>query len=171
MEVENIEILNVSEVDQSLLKRFHCNEPNLAAFLNNLAITYNNAGIGNTTVIIDDDRKAVIGYYTLKCTNVKVFDEEMHYEPRFIPAIEVSRFAVDKKYEGIGFGKQIFSFALDVIDDVRKKIVGVQAVILFSLPDVTAFYEKFGFQVLDKTMAVYKCSENEDCICMYTMLT
>lgn len=170
MPINKVRFANVSEVDEKLLKRFRCKEESLAAFLSSCAVNYNNAGAGNTTVLLDIEKDRIIGYYTLKCSYVKVHDKEMSDYPRFIPAIEIARFAIDNRYEKKGFGKGLFSWVLERISDIITNHVGAQFMILFSLPTVTEFYRKFDFKELDSTMAMYECKENEGCICMYSTI-
>lgn len=163
----NLDIINVSEVEENLLRRFSCKEDSLARYLKEFAKSYHNAGAGATNVVINQDNNEIIGYYTLKCSCVKVHDPEMSEEEKYFPAIEISRFAIKRTYEGKGWGKGIFSLALSEIDKLKKNSIGVQMIILFALPDVTGFYNKFNFKELDATMATYECKDNEDCICMY----
>jgi len=170
MNQNDLEILDVSGVDDILLERFRCTEDNLALFLKYNAKAYHKAGAGHTTVFIDKVRNRVIGYFTLKCSCVNINDPEMSYEPRIIPAVEIARFAIDQRIEKQGNGKMVFSFALATIDVLKKSFIGVQMIILFSLPNVTWFYGKYGFEVIDKTMATYECKDNEGCICMYSMI-
>ncbi len=170
MNVDDLEIANVSEVDDSLLKRFRCSEDSLATYLSYYAKIYHKAGAGHTTVVIDKESKSIIGYFTLKCFCVKITDPEMSDDPRIIPAVEISRFAIDKRREKQGLGKMVFGFALRTINELIDFWIGAQMIILFALPHVTWFYEKFGFEQIDKTMAVYECKENEGCICMYSMI-
>lgn len=170
MTTKEIEVLNVSDVDSKLLKRFRCQETNLATFLKQWAVPFHNAGAGNSTLFINKEKDDIIGYFTLKCSCVRVHDTEMDPDPRFIPAIEISRFALDDRYQKKGLGKAIFGFALKTIEKIREQYIGAQVVILFALPNVTEFYRKFGFEELDKTMSTYECNDNVECICMYSML-
>lgn len=163
-------ITTIDEVDKRLLRTFDCGQLNMNSFLKYHAINYHNWGEGNTKVIYNKDTKEIFAYYTLKCSAIDIEDPEMSNEPRLIPAIEISRFAVNKKYQHKGLGKIVFANIIKEITFVRKEYAAVKMITLFAIPTAAGFYKQFGFKEFDNTFNIIPISDNDGCIGMYATL-
>lgn len=167
--LENWDNQIVSHEHKKLLRGFNCGVDSLDEFLRLHAIYYGEIGEGKTTVYIDDNVDKIIGYHTLKCSSIKINQPEMSENDRILPAIEIARLAIDRRYQKRWIGADILTLAISDINDIKNKFAGVMAITLFAHPKAVGFYEKFGFEVMDNTMEIYRCYKDEGCICMYNM--
>lgn len=163
-------LVPISKEYQPLFKKFKCNLPKMDAFLREQALYYNELGEGKTFLLIHDNQ--VIGYFTLKCSAIQIFDKEMTEEPREFPAIEISRLAVNYRYQKQGYGEKILAHALTTILDIKSNYCGVRFVTLFSVPDAVGFYEHtFEFEEAGEDVEIVYCEDsNKGCTYMYKYL-
>ena len=98
-----------------------------------------------------------------------------------LPAIELKLFGVDKHYqhETMSYGdKQVkfseftFMWVLAFINNVLKEYIGVEYLILFSVPqkNTLKFYEKMGMSYLTDAERVYDSDFSDGCVPMYLEL-
>lgn len=104
----------------------------------------------SVTYVLNDDDQNIIGYYTLSSTSFLLEhlpEENRRKLPRYpsLPATLIGRLAVDKKYQGRGYGEILLMDALLNAQQVSKK-TGVFAVVVEAINQVALkFYQKFGF--------------------------
>ncbi len=164
----DLTVRTLCEEHTSLLNQFQCTEASMSMYLKKYALDYTNTGEGNTQLLIKDGNE-VVGYFTLKCTSLPIFEAEMSEEPKIYPAIEIARFAIHSNFTNKGIGSILMSYVLELIAILKKEVLGVRFTILFAInkEDVLSFYEKMGFKRIDDALDVTYTVENEGCIPMY----
>lgn len=104
----------ISDENRSKLSEFNCGHEGMNNFLVQKAEEYSNSYDGLTTLLIHNDTKKVIGYYTLKNTSLLFKPDN---KLRGIPALEIFRLAIDKNFQDQGMGtkavQKIFSDAYE----------------------------------------------------------
>ena len=101
-------------------------------------------------VLVDTHTRDVVGYYTLSTFSIvpTSFPEAMTRKlPRYetFPAILIGRLAVDRRYRGQGFGRQLLVDAL-LRSLALSEQIGAMAVVVDAKDDAArSFYEQHGF--------------------------
>lgn len=130
------------------VNEFDCQEEELNLFLKNLALLFQRRHFG-VTVIGSNAAGKIIGYYTLcpACIQRENLPEKFLTGPRPnpIPAFRVCRMAVDKHYQGKGYGKLLFVHSLKKCLEQAKQIGGSIIIIDAKHERARRFYEHFGF--------------------------
>ena len=120
------------------------------------------AGRGTTHLIwdiISDSHRELVAYFTL-CVNVIPYDDGIYADPQIcdypsIPVLEIKMFAVSEKYQDVFFKKDgvdmpISAWCLRSIisyaDIISRRIAGVKALLLHSVPTAEQFYYTNGFR-------------------------
>lgn len=167
-----MEVELLTSEHEALTGRFKCGEDSLDVFLRKGALYYGDIGEAKTQVLIDTKHNKIVGYFTLKCSSIKISDEEISDEPRLIPGIEIARFAIDINYQDKDYGKFLFAYVLSFIKNIKENIAGVRIITLFAIhkPKVLRFYKGFEFKEADEDMEIFCTSENEGCVPMYLMI-
>ncbi|MBN8911046.1 MAG: GNAT family N-acetyltransferase [Rhizobiales bacterium] len=133
---------------------FSCEEPSLTHYLKEQASQDAKRHIAAPFVAVTvNDRKTVLGYYTLSATNVELRDiPESHAKklPRYplVPATLLGRLARDESMKGKGLGEFLL---LDAIHRavVQSKQIASAAIVVDAISDAAArFYRHFNFIVL-----------------------
>ncbi len=104
-------------------------------------------------------------------------DDSLHS----LPAIELKLFGVDKNYQHevmtyenkqVKFSEFTFMWVLAFINNVLKEYIGVEYLILFSVPqnNTLKFYEKMGMSYLTDDERVYNSDFSDGCVPMYLEL-
>lgn len=108
--------------------------------------------IGVTYVATDEEQ--VFGYVTVATGSVErvALPEGRKLPPNYpLPVLRLGRLAVDQRYQGQGIGKlllrHVFLLALQ-----QKEQVGCVGVIVDAKPDAIPFYQRYGFQQLDRPL-------------------
>lgn len=94
---------------------FDCGKSPLDEFLKLHALDKQRAMLSRTYAVTIDEGRQVVGYYTL--AHIGVAQEEAPKKlargmPRMIPAILMARFAVDRRFQGHGLGRSLFTDAI-----------------------------------------------------------
>ena len=71
-----------------------------------------------------------------------------------IPAIKIARLAVDKRFQGKGYGKELLRHSLDKIATLST-FIGVRFVAVDAKEESKAFYERYGFTPLPNKKRTY----------------
>lgn len=131
-------------------------------------------GMGVTYIFChrDDDKDdnpeniSIMGYITLKSSSLikRVSDDS----PIGSPAVEISELAVDERFERNNIGTEMIGFAFNVVNELRKTILGIQYMLVCSDPKSVGFYEKNGFRKVSEYFDEHIPREtwNQDCIPM-----
>lgn len=98
---------------------------------------------------------SVAGYYTLSATSILLVDLPLQIAkrlPRYpsIPATLMGRLAVDRKYRGQKFGESLLFDAFS--RTLRSDIASFAFVVDAKDEAAQAFYERYGFTLLPKTV-------------------
>jgi len=139
---------------------FDCGEAKeYVTFLQEKARELDDLCISKTFVILHNDTKELIGYFTLSADSVRLTSEEKNEtdlsEVKFLslPAVKLGKLAINKKLSKEATRKGYGSFVLEIVDTyafevnesgVACRFVTVDADIEYD-PKTPEFYEKNGF--------------------------
>jgi GNAT superfamily N-acetyltransferase len=126
-------------------------------FLQRHAIEQAKKGVSRTYILRDEsvaDASRVIGYYAVSVGHLVPDDIPKVVSPRMtIPVFLLLRLAIDKDFQGKGYGGKLFVHVLRRLVGLSKE-TGIYALVLDPLNEhVRAFYEKFGLGSLPGDMA------------------
>lgn len=135
---------------------FDCGKSELNAFLVNLALLFQKRHFAVTIVCYEDaSKKSIIGYYTLCPASIQkeILPDKTFTgpKPNPIPGFRICRLAIEKKFQGNGFGKILFVHALKKCLDQASQIGGSIVIIDAKHEKAKQFYERFGFVALGST--------------------
>lgn len=101
--------------------------------------------------VVATDEKAIFGFMTLAMGSIKAQNMPKYKTPGEypLPVLRLSRLAVDQKYQKLGIEKQLLRYAL-VIALQQKNIMGCVGVVVDAKAEAVAFYQKFGFQLIQQ---------------------
>lgn len=133
-------------------KNFDCGVEVLNLYLQRSANQDRKRSVTKVYVLADGER--VIGYYTISAHAVlrKNLPESYKLPPyEEMPFLLLGRLAVDKEYQGQGYGDALIFHAFSLTIDAAEKI-GILGMIVDAKDDNAAsFYEGFGFHRLEGT--------------------
>lgn len=138
--------LNSSKIDE-----FDCGENDLNVFFKNLAFLFQQRHFGGTFVCHEDKnpKEKIIGYYTLCPASIQreVLPERLITgpKPNPIPGFRFCRLAVDKQFQGKGFGKMMFMHALEKCLEQATQIGGSVILIDAKNEKIKEFYQNISF--------------------------
>lgn len=130
---------------------FDCGRDSMNAWLRRHARRNHEAGISRVTVLAEAGTGIIVGYVSLSAGHI-----EREYLPRSarrnrpenIPVVLLGQLAVDRRFHGRGFARQLLLYVLKTCVALSKDI-GCFAVLTHPLDDdVRAFYRRFGFEDL-----------------------
>jgi GNAT superfamily N-acetyltransferase len=125
---------------------FDCGKAPLNDFLKRYALANQSNGSARTFVGLDENR--VIGYFSLAVSAV-IHEEAAERMSKGlarhpIPILLMARFAVDKRYQGLGVGSGLFKDALKRCLSVSRE-AGVRAFMVHAKDEeARAYYARFG---------------------------
>lgn len=141
-------------------KKFASAAPVLNRYLAQIALQDQHKKL-SVCFVLENAQNDIIGFYTLSATGIdtkQLVNEHLltfqtHYQT--LPAILIGRFAIDRAYEGKGFGKKLLT---DALKRCAKQAEQIGACAVFVEPkDKIAhdFYHKFGFQELEQQQKMF----------------
>ena len=123
---------------------FKCRKPEFAEYLYIESIYDRQERMGRMYWAIHDDK--IVGYMMLAMGHVSKdqqadlgIDSYGH-----MPSLVIARLATDIRYERLGVGRHMVSFAISLATRMAAE-VGCRVVFANSDPDAVGFYEKMGF--------------------------
>ncbi len=136
------------------LKDFDCGNEDLNIYLKCFAYQNDKSGIGKTFVLFDNNK--LVGFVTLCSASIAFKELPKNIKlPRYpIPAIKIARLAVDKRFQGKGYGKELLRHSLDKIATLSE-FIGVKFVTVDAKEESKPFYEKYGFVALPNKKETY----------------
>ncbi len=143
------EILNTKEHNR---KNFDCGVEVLNQYLEKYASQDQKRGLTKIYILSEDD--IILGYYSLSAHSV--LRDNLPKEIKVggcgdIPFLLLGRLAVDKKYQGQGYGDVLIFHAFKITMEIAEK-VGILGIIVDAKnEDIISFYEGFGFKRLKVT--------------------
>ncbi len=143
------ETLNTKEHDR---KNFDCGVEALNQYLEKYANQDQKRGLTKIYILSEGD--TIVGYYSLSAHSV--LRDNLPKDIKIggygdIPFLLLGRLAVDKKYQGQGYGDALIFHAFKITMEIAEK-VGILGIIVDAKnEDVISFYEGFGFKRLKAT--------------------
>ena len=136
---------------------FQSSSPELNRYLREQARQDMARSAATVWILLDRERAAIAGYYTLSAAEVALGDlpnEVVARLPRYpaLPAALIGRLAISQDYQGQGLGGVLLVDALRRAASVRTTI-GVVTVVVDAKDEAAArFYEHYGFLRLHDTL-------------------
>ena len=133
---------------------FDCGVPELNSFFDRHALSNHERGIGKTFVLAGQgEGPRVLGFYTLSFTSVVANElprEMRQHLPRYpIPCALIGRLGVDRRAQGQKWGLRLLLDGLHRLVVAGEQVGGFAVVVDAKDEKAQAFYERFGFFVLD----------------------
>jgi len=168
-----LKIRDIELSDLPKIKKFKCSDSKMDYFLIKEAYYYHVIGEGITKLVVDVENNEIVGYFTLKCDSMKVFDIEMSTEPEYIPCIELSRIAIANHWQngvrGYHLGTHLMGHILNLIQTQISTVIGCKFITLHAAMDRVKWYNKrFSFievedeKTIGKDDTVYMCLDITD---------
>ena len=130
-----------------------CNNPDYyTQYIRFNALSNHIKGMGVTHILIDTAKQNIAGFITLRATSL--VSEGTDKIKLVEPAIEIAELAVDAKYERQGIGSALIGIAIDVSDELRKKVIGIRHIVVCADKSAIEFYKKLGFGELSSLYEV-----------------
>lgn len=174
-----IDVLDVSEVDDRVLKSFCCGNESIDSFLQNDA----KGSTAKTFVFVDTSANEIVAFTSFECSAIMYAVEDdndvMLASERhgLISAIEIDYFAVNVKYQHLLYKEepdakqtlscQIFRYVVQHLVDIASNVIGAEYIVLYSVPQAKSFYERNFFNAFDYEMIGSADPYLEGCKPMY----
>lgn len=132
------------------------------------AITENRSGQAKTHVVLDKEKKRIMGFVTLKATALLFGDvgaDDTSIQSGY-PAIEVVNLAVAQDYERMGVGGALVDFVLLTADDLCNQYLGVRYIVLAADPKAQGFYRHKEFYPVQDYFDMPVDRQSADCVPM-----
>ena len=132
--------------------RFECGKESLDRYLRERARRDRSSGIAAVFVLADGVE--VIGYYTLHQHVVEANEmpeklrKRLSHYPKY-PATLIGRMAVDRRYAGHGYGRDLLLDALTKALEAARSVASLAIVVDALDAEAEKFYEHYGFLSLD----------------------
>lgn len=145
-----LDISILSDTDLRDVGDFDCgveNEP-LTAYLKGDAFEENANGKTKTYVVRNVDNNDIIGYFSLRTSGIGYVDE--FKKVKSVPAVELSEYALDVKYQGNGLGSDIFlGHIVPKVQNLSSNF-GCQIILVYAFHQKSIeFYEKNNFKEIE----------------------
>lgn len=131
---------------------FFCGIDELDEYLKKDARRHNSVGINSTKVLVEKGCKDIIGFFSFAAASVspKTFSVgEKSKLPNYeIPCFRLTRFGIDGRYQGKGFGAYLLYCALKQANEMSQNIAAYAVLVDSKSEAAKAFYLKHGFQTL-----------------------
>ena len=130
---------------------FSCGNDALDTYLKKRASQETKKKIATTFVMVESLTSAVIGYYTLSATSILLADlqdETARKLPKYpnVPATLLGRLAIDRRYQGRGYGEVLIIDALRRALQATKEVASYAVVVDAINERARSFYEQYEFR-------------------------
>ncbi len=129
---------------------FDCGVPDLNRFLKATARQHNDKGISRTFVLIEQNPKVILGFFTLTICEVNIQEVPAAYAKKYppqhgLPAVRLVRLAVSVKERGKRYGEALLGEAAHRTATIAEQ-AGLIGLFVDAKDDAAKrFYEKYGF--------------------------
>ena len=137
---------------------FDCGTITLNDFLRKTAAQHRDKGLSNTFVLSDNESPAdILGFFTLSFLEVDVSILPTEHARRLpkssrLPAAKLDRLAIDKRYQGKGYGSILLADAVKRVVGTIKESGGIVGFFVDAKDErAKQFYLNFGFIPLQDT--------------------
>lgn len=140
--------LQVLDKNQHNPKNFDCGKQGMNAFLQKFALKNQQLGLSKSWVLVDNNNpQTIIGYFTLSIQTIEPQLIEEEKLPKYqLPVTLIARIAVDKTFQGKGFGRKLLFLALKKSLQLNNHGLPTYAIVLDILDnDAKEFYQQFNF--------------------------
>ena len=130
-------------------KDFDCGVIALNLYLQQFANQDQKRGL--TRVYVLAKQQQIIGYYSICAHSVptdQLPDNNRLGRYSEAPFLLLGRLAVDKRYQGRGFGDALIFHAFSITNEAAEKIDTLGIIVDAKIEKAAGFYEKFGFKPL-----------------------
>lgn len=134
-------------------------------------------------VFVNRENNDIVGFYTINCSSIIVTESDITHQDKYktiYPAIEISHFAIDKKYRHINLthisskyqtlSHLMFMCAMYEITQIAKNIINASYIILYSTPEAINFYKNCGMCEYDKRYMIDELPNLKSCVPMYKQI-
>lgn len=104
------------------------------------------AGKCTTHLFIDENANRIMGFVSLRASAII---SDTNGGMTGFPALEVAVLAVDKDYAGQGVGRALIDYVICQADELHKKSIGIQYIVLAADKKAVGFYEHMNFVPLE----------------------
>jgi len=131
-------------------KDFDCGVQELNLYLQQIANQDQKRGLSKTYLLADDVN--IIGYYSLTAHSVSRENLPPHMPMgsyKDIPFLLLGRLAVDKRFQGQGYGDAMMYHAFKITKETAEKIGIIGMIVDAKNEKAASFYEGFGFSRIE----------------------
>lgn len=142
-------MLQIEALAKHQRNRFDCGEEALNVFLQTLARQQQEKGISKTFVLVESTTpETILGFFSL--TACEVVNEKLPLPfarkyPSRAPGAKLARLAVDRKYQGRGYGQLLMIEAMNKALQVAENIGIIGFFVDAKNHTARTYYEQFGF--------------------------
>ena len=152
-------IVPIKKISNKLAFRFFdCGNVDLNLYLQQFAYANDVVGMSKTFICLDDERKSIIGYYTLCASCVMSINMPANIRKRLpkypCPCAKIARLAVDLRFQKQHFGKELLKDAIKRIITASNSI-GIYGILVDAKDEAQSFYEHYSFIRLKKDSSEY----------------
>jgi GNAT superfamily N-acetyltransferase len=130
------------------LTTFSSGAPDLDQWLNRLARQAESSGTARTFLLLVDDGRAPVGYYSLAAHSVErelLPDRQQKGAPEPVPMILLARLAVDRAHRGKGYGELLLADAA-LRGHRAAQTIGARGLLAHARDEAAAsFYQRYDF--------------------------
>ena len=132
--------------------RFECGKESLDRYLHKSARRDHSSGIAAVFVLAAE--ADVVGYYTLHQHLIEAHEmpeklrKRLSHYPAY-PATLIGRLAVDRRYAGRGYGRDLLLDAMEKAFEVTRTVASLAVVVDALDAEAQKFYEHYGFISLE----------------------
>lgn len=139
---------DVERPSKAQRNNFDCGEPTLDRWLATQAGQSMASRDAVTYLLVDDEDALIAGYYCVSAGEVSRDGAPLHLAkgaPNPIPVVRMGRFAIDRRYQGQGWGADLLREALLAAASAGQ-LIGARAMLVDAISDgARRFYERYGF--------------------------
>lgn len=176
IEIENIKIESFTIKHSELVKDFFCDNEYIDNYIHNEALTDRRT---KTYLFIYHDK--LLGFFSISAKGISV--DNSPKKPYNLPAIEISFFALDKKYHHMYYDERseeeldkfylsdiLFVLSTKFIKNEIATRVGSMFVTLYSVPRAEDLYKRNDFINFEPVMLAENKNKLEGCIPLYAKI-